>query len=314
VLAVIIGWVLITESRLPSPGRPDVIGAVLSTAGLSLAVYGVVQSEQVGWLDPHSGGLIGLAGVLIVAFIFSQTRASDPLVPLRIFRLRDVSIGNTVTALVGAVGQIVYFTLTLYLQRVLGWGPLTSGLVFLPVSVGIFAASIPFARYIQAVGLRNLLFGGFTLMLIGLLMLARTPQNPAVVTGILLPATAWGIGFGLTQSGAFIAAARGVPEAMAGVASGLIATTYRIGGALGLGTMVAVATAHSTRVNDQMSPTGALAAGYSYAFWGAAALTVIGALTTLWLRADPEATMQSANDVKPDRIRGQRKWNSGSAQ
>lgn len=281
---LLLGRRVLVESQQPAAGPPDLLGALLGTSGIGLMVYGVVAAERVGWTSWQSGGLIVVAAILLGAFLAVQVRAADPLVPLTIFRNRHVAVGNAVTALVGGGGQVFYFVLTLYLQRVLGFSPLSSGLVFLPVGIGIAATSLPAARLIRALGIRTVLSGGLVFMIVGLSWLAQASTGTQYLTGIAVPTLIWGVGFGLAQSGAFIAGAQNVGPESAGVASGLIATTYRIGGAVGLAAMASLATFRSGTGGppDQ----SALAAGYSWALLGAGAFAILGAALTFLLPSE----------------------------
>lgn len=287
-LTVAVGSV--PESKVPRNGRPDVLGALLSTAGLSLLVFAVVRTRETSWTAPSTLLMLACSAALLAGFAGWERRAADPVVPLRILRSRTVSVGNAVTALTGGVGQVTYYFVTLYVQQALGYRPLTSGLVFLPISAAIFLTSTRASALIRAIGLRRALVAGLALSAASLLWLSRAPADGHYAADILVPSVLWGLGWGLAQATSFIAPARGVRPDLAGVASGLIATTYRIGGAICLAAMITTAAARTAHVTPAGATAGvaALASGFRVAFLGGAALALLGLLLALLLpRLEP---------------------------
>lgn len=277
VLFALLAARLLAETRQDSAAQPDILGALLATSGLSLVVYVTVQTETAGWLAWSTAGALALALLLLVAFVIVERKASNPLTPLRIFTNPNVSAGNVIIALVGAIGQIGFFTLTLSLQHVHGYSPLIAGAAFLPISVAIFLASTRVAPVIRRLGLKGALAGGLGLAVVGQLWLAYTPPEATYARGLFLATIVWGLGFGLAQAASFIAGARGVAQDLASVASGLIATTYRIGGAIGLAALSTLAAAKTTAAaGNGPITTAALSAGHSWAFLGGAVLAVAG--------------------------------------
>ncbi|NUT96942.1 MAG: MFS transporter [Saccharothrix sp.] len=262
------------QHRVPRVGRPDVLGAVLSTTGLLLVAYAVVGTERDGWAAWSTSGLLGVALLLLAGFVLWQRRAADPLVPLRIFGNRNVSAGNAVIALTGAIGQITYFMLTLYLQQVLGYGPLASGAVFLPISAVLLLVSTRTAWLIKLVGLRGTLAFGLGVTAVGSLWMSTVPAEGDYLTDIAGPSVVWAFGWGIAQASSFIAGAQGVGADLAGVASGLIATTYRLGGAIGLAVVV---TAAAVRTESGGGSVDALTGGHQLAFLVAAGFAAVAA-------------------------------------
>jgi len=258
-------------------GRADVAGAVVSTVALLLLAYAVVGTEHHGWASWHSSGLLALALALLVVFVRWEARHPDPLVPLRIFDNRSVPVGNMVIALTGAVGQIMYFTLTLYLQQVLGYSPVQSGAVFVPISIALFVVSTATARLVRRFGLRTGLVAGLVLSGGALAWLAAAPPGPDHLVSVLAPTLVWAIGWGAAQAMSFVAGARDVDGDLAGVASGLVATTYRLGGAIGLATMVTVAAGHTATLSAALPSPAAVAGGLVWAWWGGCALAGLAA-------------------------------------
>ncbi|WP_433567086.1 MFS transporter [Nocardia sp. CA-151230] len=272
------------DRRLPAVGRPDVLGALLSTTGLMLVAYAVIGTERLGWADWSTTGLLGVALLVLAGFTAWETRVRDPLVPLRIFGFRSVSAGNTVIALVGAIGQITYFTVTLYLQQVLDYTPLQSGAVFLPISVSLFVVSTAVPRLIRGLGLAWSLGGGLMIAAGGLIWLAAHPPHGSYTRDVLGPTVLWAVGWGIAQAASFVAGAQGVESDLAGVASGLIATTYRLGGAIGLASMITLAATRTEQLRATESQARALAGGITSAWWAAAGCALVAAAVTVLLR------------------------------
>ncbi|GAB0104103.1 DHA2 family efflux MFS transporter permease subunit [Nocardia sp. JMUB6875] len=276
------------DRRLPAVGRADVLGALLSTTGLLLVAYAVISTERLGWTDWSTSGLLGVALLLLAGFTLWEARVRDPLVPLRIFGFRSVSAGNTVIALVGAIGQITYFTVTLYLQQVLDYTPLQSGAVFLPISVTLFVVSTAVPRLIRRLGLAGALGGGLVIAAVGLIWLAAHPPQGSYARDVLGPTVIWAVGWGIAQAASFVAGAQGVEADLAGVASGLIATTYRLGGAIGLAAMITLAASHTEHLRATESQTRALEGGITYAWWAAAGCALVAAAVTVLLQRSTE--------------------------
>jgi EmrB/QacA subfamily drug resistance transporter len=275
----------VPESRVARVGRPDVLGALLSATGLALLVFAVVRTREVGWGTPATLVPLALAAALLTAFVLWQRRAFDPIVPLRIFRLRTVSVGNAVTALTGGAGQVTYFFITLYAQQVLDFASLASGLVFLPISAAIFLTSTRASGLIQLMGLRHSLMAGLALSAVSLVWLARTPPDGSYAADLLIPSVLWGLGWGLAQAASFITPARGVDAELAGTASGLIATTYRVGGAACLAVMITIAAGRAGEGSTTVLPAPAM----GHALLGGAVVCLLGLLLTALLPRDTDA-------------------------
>ncbi|MTE16390.1 MFS transporter [Nocardia aurantiaca] len=283
------------DRRIPAVGRPDVLGALLSTTGLLLVAYAVISTERLGWTTWSTSGLLGAALLLLACFTLWEARVRDPLVPLRVFTFRSVSAGNTVIALVGAIGQITYFTVTLYLQQVLGYTPLQSGAVFLPISVTLFVVSTAVPRLIDRLGLAGALGGGLVIAAGGLVWLAAHPPQGSYARDVLGPTVIWAVGWGIAQAASFVAGAHGVESDLAGVASGLIATTYRLGGAIGLAAMITLAAARTEHLGAAESQTRALAGGITYAWWAGAGCGLVAAAVAVLLRRPAPAPAESTS-------------------
>jgi EmrB/QacA subfamily drug resistance transporter len=261
----VVAAVLALRLLEPDPGLglragADVLGAALVTAALMLGVYAIVGTVDHGWGSVHTLGLGAVAAALLAGFVARQATASRPLVPLRIFRSRNVSGANVVQALMVAGMLGMFFLATLYLQGVLHYDAVQTGAAFLPVSLGIGVLSLGFsARLITRLGARAVLLPG-----LGLLVTDRPPA------GVLL-----GTGAGLAFPALVTLAMSGATAADSGLASGLVNTTQQVGGALGLAVLATLSTSRTNHLlADGESSASALTGGYHLAFAIAAGLVV----------------------------------------
>ena len=257
----------------------DAPGALLIVGALMLAVYTIVEVPGHGWGSTRTLALGAIALALLVAFVAREATAAHPLVPLRIFRSRDVTGANVVQMLMVAGLLGMFFLGALYLQRVLGYGALQVGLAFLPVALGIGAFSLGVsARLMNRFGARATLVPGLILVAAGLALFRRAPIDAAYATDLLPVMLLLGIGGGLAFPALMTLAMSGATESDSGLASGLVNTTQQVGGALGLAVL---ATFSTTRTGDLRAagsgPDAALLGGYHLAF-GIAALLVLAAL------------------------------------
>jgi EmrB/QacA subfamily drug resistance transporter len=264
----------------------DVLGAVLVTSALMLVVYTIVKASDYGWGSAHTLGFGAIALALLVAFVARQARTSNPLVPLRIFRSRIVSGANLVQALMVAGLFGMFFLGTLYLQRVLGYGPIEIGLAFLPVAllIGVFSLGVS-ARLSTRFGARATLLPGLALIVAGLALFTRVPEDASYPSDVLPVMVLLGIGAGLSFPALMTLAMSGATRSDSGLASGLVNTTQQVGGALGLAVL---ATLSTTRTDNLLasgeSTSSALTSGYQLAFVIATGLVVAAvglALTVL---------------------------------
>jgi EmrB/QacA subfamily drug resistance transporter len=241
----------------------DVLGAALVTAALMLAVYTLVGASDHGWGSAHTLGFGGAALVLLVAFVVRQARAANPLVPLRIFRSRNVSGANVVQMLMVAGLFGMFFLGAIYLQRVLGYDALEVGLAFLPVALSIGTLSLGFsARLITRFGARATLLPGLALIAAGLALFARVPVHAAYWADVFPSMLLLGVGAGLTFPSLMTLAMSGATERDSGLASGVVNMALQVGGALGLAIL---ATLSATRthhlIESGSSPASALTGG-----------------------------------------------------
>jgi len=261
----------------------DVPGAVLVTGSLMLAVYTIVEAAEQGWGSAQTLGLGAVAVALMAGFVAREATARTPLIPLRIFRSRNVSGANLVQVLM--VGGLfgMFFLGALYLQRVLGYDALEVGLAFLPVAVLIGTLSLGFsARLIMRFGARATLLPGLALIVAGLALFAVAPVDADYLTEVLPSMVLLGVGAGLSFPSLMTMAMSGATPSESGLASGLVNTTQQVGGALGLAVL---ATLSTTRTDELLargdSTASALTDGYHLAFTIAAGLVAVGVVVAL---------------------------------
>jgi EmrB/QacA subfamily drug resistance transporter len=255
----------------------DAAGAVLVTGALMLGVYAIVGAETHGWASGRTLGLGLVALALLAAFVWREATASTPLLPLRILRSRNVAGANVVQALLvsGALGM--FFLAVLYLQRVLGFDALETGLAFLPVSLAIGLMSVGVsARLNLRFGARAVLVPGMVLVAVGLAWLTRAPVDGAYAVDVLPAMLLLGIGAGVSFPALMTLAMSGAGEADAGLASGLVNTTMQVGGALGIAVLATLASSRTDSLGG--SGASALTGGYHLAFTVSAVLVAVGAL------------------------------------
>jgi EmrB/QacA subfamily drug resistance transporter len=281
----------------------DLAGAVTVTAGLIALVYGIVKAQDKGWSSLHTGGFFALATALLVAFVLIETRSTEPLVRLSIFRVRTVRAANVVMLLVASGLFAMFFFNTLYLQRVLGYSALEAGLAFLPFTAGIIIGAGLSQKLVPAIGAREVPLIGMTMAVIGLLLFVRLEPGGSYVVDFLPGVMFASIGMGLTFVPVTLIATSGIPTDDAGLASGLYNTSQQVGGALGLAVLSTLAV---SRTEDTLSSLGreptaadqgqALVDGFHVAYVGSAILIAAGAimLAILLRREDVVAVGEGA--------------------
>lgn len=249
---------------------------MLITAALMLSVYTIVKpAADYGWGSGRTLAFGGASLALGLAFLAREASARNPLVPLRIFRSRNVASANAIQVLSVAGMFGVFFLGALYLRRVLGYGALQIGLAFLPVTLTMGTLSIRYAeRLATRFGARNLLAPGLVLIMLALILLTQAPVQGGYLVHVLPSMLLLGMGAGVCFPALMGVAMDGVGPQDAGLASGLVNTTAQVGGALGLAVLATLSASRTAHLSAQgYSNTGALTSGYHLAFWIAAALT-----------------------------------------
>ena len=223
-------------------GRLDVGGAVTVTASLMVAVYAIVNGNQYGWTSARTLGLLGLAVVLLATFVAIEARVSSPLMPLGLFKRRNIAFAN-ITGVLWAAAMFAWFFLSaLYLQLVLGYSPLQVGLAFLPANLIMGALSIALsARLVMQYGVRKPLAAGLLFAGTGLLLFVRAPVHGSFLVDVLPSMILLGIGAGIAFNPVLFAAMSDVSPEESGLASGVVNTAFMMGGALGLAVLASIA-------------------------------------------------------------------------
>jgi EmrB/QacA subfamily drug resistance transporter len=286
-LVIALGPRFLRESRVAESRRAfDLVGAALVTGGLSLLVYGLVQTVDHSWTAPRTIGLFVGAVVLLTAFVATETRAHAPLMPLRLFRNRSLAGANVVGLMLGASIFSMFFLLTLYMQQVLGYSALRTGVGYLLVSGVIIVSAGASQVLVNRLGVRTVLATGMALTAVGLVYFSQISVSGSYLIDLAPGFILTGVGLGFSFVPVTIAALVGVDVAEAGVASGIINTSQQVGGALGTAILSTVA---FTRVTDYVQSHAPAAdvllradvSGFSVAFLVGAGLAALGLLATL---------------------------------
>ncbi|MFP1628480.1 MFS transporter [Streptomyces sp. 5K101] len=269
-------------------GSVDILGAVAVTAGLALAVFAVVRAPEVGW--GSTGTILQLVGAaaLLILFFVIQKSVRTPLMPLRIWRVPRLGSANLAMTLLGAAWIPMWYFLNLYLQQVLGYGAFASGAALLPMTVllMIFMTAIT-ARLLAKFGAKPLIAGGLFVLAAGLVWLSAVEPTGTFLVDVLPASLVAALGMSLAYIPAMMAALSGAPQEQAGLASGIVNTTYNVGSALGLAALTALAMSQGA---GELGNLPALTDGFSAAFIAAAAIAAIGGLVTLLvMRSDKSA-------------------------
>jgi EmrB/QacA subfamily drug resistance transporter len=286
----------------------DVPGAVLLTAGLMLGVYTLLEAGEQGWGSLHTLGLGGVSLALLAGFIARQARIPTPLMPLRLFRSRNVTGANVVMALlvVGFFGM--FFLGALYLQGILGYSPLEVGLAFLPACIVMGWLSLGYAeRLIMGIGPRRVLVAGLAAAGGGLLLFTQAPVDGSYFRDLLGVMLLLGAGAGLCFPALMTLAMSGATRTDSGLASGLINSTVQVGGAIGLAVLATLATERTEGLlADGEATASALNSGYHLAYLIGAILVGVGiAVALLVLRPSDKVAEPQGAEAAPETARAE---------
>jgi EmrB/QacA subfamily drug resistance transporter len=260
-------------------GSVDIMGAVAVTAGLALAVFAVVRAPEEGWGSTSTVlQLIG-AVVLLALFLVIQKSVREPLMPFSIWRVRRLGSANLAMMLLGAAWIPMWYFLNLYLQQVLGYGAFASGAALVPMTVllMIFMTMIT-ARLMMKFGAKPLIVGGLLVLAAGLVWLSAVEPTGSFLVDVLPASLVAALGMSLAYIPTMMTAMAGAPQEQAGLASGIVNTTYQVGSALGLAALTALATSQGA---GRLGDLPALTDGFSFAFIGAAVIAALAGLITL---------------------------------
>jgi EmrB/QacA subfamily drug resistance transporter len=292
---------LLPTGRGAGTGRLDIAGAVTITAALMLAVYAIVNGNDVGWTSARTLGLLGAAAVLVCAFLAIEARVRSPLVPLGLFRKRNIAVSNTVGVLWAAAMFAWFFLSALYLQLVLGYSPLRVGLAFLPATVimGVLSLGLS-AKLVMRFGIRLPLGVGLGLSAVALLLFARAPVDGSYAVDVLPSMILLGFGAGMSFNPLLLAAMNDAEPSEAGLASGVVNTSFMMGGALGLAILASLAASRTETLRDAgEGALDALNGGYHAAFVASAIFAAVAAalgagLLRAGAREEPAAAPEAA--------------------
>ena len=282
---------LLPDSGPVATGRVDFVGAVAITGSLMLAVYAIVNGNENGWTSAQTLGLLGVSAALMIGFLVRESRISFPLVPLDLFRNRNVSVANVAGVLMAA-GMFAYFFLSaLYLQLVLDYEPLEVGLAYLPGTILWGASSLLLSdKLVMRFGIKTPLLSGLGLMAVALVLLARTPVDGTWAIDVLPATLAVGLGAGIAFNPLLLASMNGVAPERAGLASGVVNTAFMMGGAVGLAVLASLAAARTdTLLGNGDGSVPALNGGYHVAFLVGAGFVVAAAAVASLLRVEAPA-------------------------
>jgi EmrB/QacA subfamily drug resistance transporter len=276
---------LLPESRNDGERHFDIAGAVTITAGLSLLVYALVDANDAGWGSTQTLGLGAIALALIGSFYVIERRQKAPLVPFPgIFRIRTITGINVSAVLIAAALFSMFFFISLYMQNVLGFSPIETGLAYLPLAVGIIITAGASAGLVTRFGFKPVLVAGLLVTAAGLVWFSQISADGSYVGDVLFPSILAAIGLGLAFVSMMVASVSGVETHEAGLASGLINTSQQLGGALGLAILVSVANSKIDDLTASGSPINiAFTEGFQSAFLVGAGLAIAGAVLAMIL-------------------------------
>ncbi len=246
----------------------DVAGAVTVTTALMLAVYAIVNGNEAGWMSGFTLGMLGAAVVLLMVFFAIESRVQHPLMPLGLFKSRNVSVSNIVAMMWAAAMFAWFFISALYMQLVLGYTPMQVGLAFLPANIimALFSLGLS-AKLVVRWGFRLPLAVGLGLAALGLALFSQAPVNGQFVLHVLPGMVLLGLGAGIAFNPMLLAAMSDVAPSESGLASGVVNTAFMMGGALGLAVLASLAAARTGALAQVgTDATAALSSGYQWAF------------------------------------------------
>jgi EmrB/QacA subfamily drug resistance transporter len=298
---------VITAERPESPARRnfDLAGALTGTAGLIILTYGIVKTEQYGWGSARTLVTLAIALGLLGVFLAIEARfAKAPLMPLHIFKSRQLSAANVIVLLLGSSAFSMWYFVSLYLQEVKGFTPIETGLSFLPAALALAGAAQIAGKRLATLGAGRLLVLGMGLIAVGLIWLGQAPPDGTYAADVLVPFIIAGVGIGITFVSVTVAGMAGVQPREVGLASGLINTSRQIGASLGLAILATAATTRTSSLVGHTSVHSALTSGFDRAFVLAGIFAGVGALASalfLPLRRPPRTTHAEA--AVPETVR-----------
>jgi EmrB/QacA subfamily drug resistance transporter len=298
---------LLRESRAKLDHRHfDTAGAASITGGLMLLVYAMTRATQHGWATTETVGLLVASAALIVGFVVIELRSKAPLLPMGIFRLRTLAASNVSGLLLAAAVFSQFFLLTLYMQQVLHYSALQTGVAYVALTLSIIGFSAVSQSLVTRIGVRPVLPVGLLLSAAGLVLYAQLPVRGHYFWDLFPAFLLSGIGLALAFVPMSIGALTGVQQSEAGVASGLINTSQQIGGAIGVAAATTIATTFTSHYVNAHPGTSALAGGalnhgFQVTFYVLAAVAAVGAVVA-YLLTEPKAKVEGAVDFDEELV------------
>jgi EmrB/QacA subfamily drug resistance transporter len=305
-LVLIVARFAITESKADGE-RPtlDWAGAIAITGGLIAVVYGIVSTDAHSWGSGLVLGYLAVGITLLVAFVVIESRHRHPLVPLRLFRSRNLTGANLIMVLIGSVMFALFFFLSQFLQEVQGYSPLRTGFAFLPMPLAIIIGTQISSRLVGRIGARTLLVIGPLLSAVGLLLLSRLREDSSYLLHVGVPGALITFGIGMSFVPVTLSATGGVDRRDAGLASGLINTTRQIGGSLGLAALLTISASRAHALVASGSGA-AQTGGYDRAYVVCAGLLVTAAIVAaIWIRPVAQAPLPGTPATADREVAGQ---------
>ena len=296
--AVALAPVLLKESRDTRVKSFDALGAVLVTSGLTALVLAITQGNEWGWSSGRTLGVFALSAALLVGFVVWENRVAEPLMRFGLLRTKTVLGANVSGFILGTALFSMFLILTLYMQQVLGYSAMKTGVAYLAVAgTSIIWANVA-AAMVNRVGVRPLIAGGMALLALGMILFAQIPVDGSYAADLLPGFLIVALGMALCFVPISIAALAGVSQAEAGIASGLINTSQQIGGAVGIALLssIAISRTENELVAGAAQPE-ALTSGFQLAFWVGAGIALVGVVAALVLIRQEE--IASAGEAAP---------------
>jgi EmrB/QacA subfamily drug resistance transporter len=303
VVTMLLGWWLIEEHEgLGLSHGVDVVGSILVSAAMVVGIYAIVTAAEMGWTSAHTLGFGAAAVVLLATFFVVEARIANPILPLRILRLRSLTGASAARGLVATGMFTTFFLGALYLQHIKGYSAFNTGLAFLPSTLTLAVLSLGIsARLMRSFGPRALLIPGLATITVALLLMASADQSTAYFPGIFGAYLLFGLGAGLTFMPLTTIMMSDVPATDAGIGSGVGNVTMQVGGAFGLAALGTITTDHTRNLLAQgKSLAGALTAGYQLGFGIAAACVATGLIIVLVVLRTPRVARARQEAFAPD--------------
>ena len=296
-------WLIEEHEGLGLSRGVDVVGSILVSAAMVVGIYAIVTAAEMGWTSVHTLGFGAAALILLATFFVVEARIENPILPLRIFRLRSLTGASAARGLVATGMFTTFFFGALYLQHVKGYSAFNTGLAFLPSTLTLAVLSLGIsARLMRSFGPRALLIPGLATITVALLLMAATDQNAAYFPGIFGAFLLFGLGAGMTFMPLTTIMMSDIPAMDAGIASGVGNVTMQVGGAFGLAALGTISSDHSRALIAQgESLAGALTAGYQLGFSIAAACVATGLIIVLVVLRTPRLVRVS-QEVGSDQV------------